>query len=165
MKVKPERLIKRSLAGEIRAFKQLINMYHSRIFDLCFRMAGNKTAAQDQVVRTFVAARQRLGEYDFSLPFHVWLYSLAVSCSVQTGIEEDRTGEPSDAVEEMLGHVPFYPRIAMILKYAHRLTPEETAYVLNCRVETIKSYLRQGRELLRIQQRSNITKPDLLLGI
>ncbi|RRJ63670.1 hypothetical protein EHV15_12570 [Paenibacillus oralis] len=164
MKVKPDRLIRRSLAGEIRAFKQLINMYHSRIFDLCFRMAGNKTAAQDQVVRTFVTARQRLDEYEFSIPFHVWLYSIAVSCSLQTGIEEERTGEPSDTVEELLRHVPFYPRIALILKYAHRLTPEETAYVLNSRVDTIKAYLRQGRELLRVQKHYNITEPDLLLG-
>ena len=163
MKIKPDRLIKRSLAGEIRAFKKLIDMYNKQVFDLCFRMAGNKTAVQDLVVRTFVTARQRLGEYDFSVPFHVWLYSLAVSCSVQAGTEAERVGEPGDEAEELLRQVPFYPRIAMILKYAHRLTPEETAYVLNCRVETIKSYLRQGRELLLVQ-RPNIAKPDLLLG-
>lgn len=166
MKGELKLLIKRSLAGDIRAFKKLIDMYHNRIFDLCFRMVRNEAIVQELVIRTFVTANQRLHEYDFAIPFHVWLYSIAVSCcSLHADIDKERfDNESKDDLEKLLQHVPFYPKLTLILKYIHQLTVQEMAYVLDCKMEAIKAYLREGRELLRMQ-RSNIIESDLLAEI
>lgn len=164
MRKESERLIRRLKTNDIRAFRTLIDMYYGRVFDLCLRICLNTNHVQDMVVHTFVTAKQQIHEYDFAVPFDVWLYSIAVSNSLQVKHDEERANiEVADEVEQWLQQIPLYPKLTLVLKSVHHLTLEEMAYVLNCKVEAIKAYLRQGRELLQVQH-SKQMKAEMLVG-
>ncbi|WP_018749881.1 RNA polymerase sigma factor [Paenibacillus sanguinis] len=164
MRKESERLIRRLKTNDLRAFRALIDMYYGRVFDLCLWICRNTHHVQDLVVHTFVTAKQRIHEYDFTVPFEVWLYSIAVSDSLQVSHDEEQLNITStDEVEQCLRQIPLYPKLTLVLKSVHHLTLEEMAYVLNCKVEAIKAYLRQGRELLQVQ-RSKQMKTEMLVG-
>ncbi|WP_059049857.1 RNA polymerase sigma factor [Paenibacillus senegalimassiliensis] len=164
MRKESERLIRRLKTNDIHAFRTLIDMYYGRVFDLCLRICLNTNHVQDMVVHTFVTAKQQIHEYDFEIPFDVWLYSIAVSSSLQVSHDEERVNtEAVDEVEQWLQQIPLYPKLTLVLKSVHHLTLEEMAYVLNCKVEAIKAYLRQGRELLQVQH-SKQMNAEMLVG-
>lgn len=164
MRKESERLIRRLKTNDIHAFRTLIDMYYGRVFDLCLRICLNTNHVQDMVVHTFVTAKQQIYEYDFEIPFDVWLYSIAVSSSLQVSHDEERVNtEAVDEVEQWLQQIPLYPKLTLVLKSVHHLTLEEMAYVLNCKVEAIKAYLRQGRELLQVQH-SKQMNAEMLVG-
>lgn len=164
MRKETERLVRRLKNNDIHAFRTLIDMYYGRVFDLCLRICRNTNHVQDMVVATFVTAKQQIHEYDFAVPLEVWLYSIAVSGSLQVNHDEEQANlTATNEVEQWFQHIPLYPKLTLVLKAVHHLTLEEMAYVLNCKVEAIKAYLRQGRELLQMQ-RSKQMKTEVLVG-
>ena len=57
-------LIRRCLAGDGAAWEELVQQYHRRIYNICFRFAGSAADAQDLTQEVFVKMYRTLNSYD-----------------------------------------------------------------------------------------------------
>src|SRR5262245_1989992 len=70
-------LIRRCLAGDETAYRDLVEMYQPRVYSLALRMVSRAEDAEDVVQETFVRMFRALRRYDPSSPFGAWLFSIA----------------------------------------------------------------------------------------
>jgi RNA polymerase sigma-70 factor, ECF subfamily len=57
-------LIRRCIAGDAAAWEELVQRYHRRIYNICFRFAGSATDAQDLTQEVFIKMYRTLNTYD-----------------------------------------------------------------------------------------------------
>jgi RNA polymerase sigma-70 factor (ECF subfamily) len=75
-------LIRRCLAGDEKAYRELVEMYQPRIYALSLRMVRRSEDAQDVTQETFVRMFRALDRYDPERPFAAWLFSIASRLSI-----------------------------------------------------------------------------------
>ena len=75
-------LIRRCLAGDEKAYRELVEMYQPRIYSLSLRMVRRSEDAQDVTQETFVRMFRALDRYDPQRPFAAWLFSIASRLSI-----------------------------------------------------------------------------------
>lgn len=76
------RLVKLSLAGDRRAFSELVDMYKDKIYYLGYRMLGNVHEAEDIVQETFLRVFTNLERYDLAQKFSTWIYRIATNLCI-----------------------------------------------------------------------------------
>jgi RNA polymerase sigma-70 factor, ECF subfamily len=57
-------LIRRCIAGDAAAWEELVQRYHRRIYNICFRFAGSAADAQDLTQEVFIKMYRTLNTYD-----------------------------------------------------------------------------------------------------
>lgn len=72
-------LATRSIAGDNRAFAELVTRYKQFLYGLTVRLVGNPDDALELVQEAFVAAHGALRNYDASRPMRTWLARIAVN--------------------------------------------------------------------------------------
>jgi len=70
-------LVAAFLAGEGRAFTELVNRYHVRLLNFIYRTIGDRDRAEDLVQETFVRVYKHLHRFDQSKKFSTWAYTIA----------------------------------------------------------------------------------------
>ena len=71
--------VRRCQRGEIEGLEVLYSIYAERIFRTCFRILGNRGAAEDQTHEIFLRLFAKIGQFDGRSRFSTWLYRLAVN--------------------------------------------------------------------------------------
>lgn len=169
-----KRWIARARQGNDEAFTQLVEVYQRPVFNLCYRMLGNPSEAEDAAQETFIRAYTQLASYDPDRKFSSWLLSIASHYCIDqlrrrrfSVISWDDLPpwrwlpDPNPQPEEMtLRHeaqrhvrelldtlAPDY-RAAMVLRYWHELSYEEIAEALESTVPAIKSRLFRARQMM-----------------
>ena len=75
-------LISAFLKGDKSAFDRLVLVYQDSVYNLCYRLMGDFTEANDMAQETFVKVFQSVGGFQFKSQFSTWLYRIAVNtCS------------------------------------------------------------------------------------
>ncbi len=69
-------LVTRYLAGETRAFDELVRRYHGRLCNFIFRMIGDRERAEDLVQEAFVRVHRHLHRFDTTKKFSTWVYTI-----------------------------------------------------------------------------------------
>jgi RNA polymerase sigma-70 factor (ECF subfamily) len=69
-------LVTRYLAGETRAFDELVRRYHSRLNNFIYRMIGDRERAEDLVQEAFVRVHRHLHRFDTTKKFSTWIYTI-----------------------------------------------------------------------------------------
>ena len=70
-------LIRRCIAGDAGAWEELVQQYHRRIYNLCFRFAGSVGDAQDLTQEVFIKMYRTLKTYDVERgAFITWVTAL-----------------------------------------------------------------------------------------
>ncbi len=72
-------LVRRSLQGNPEAFGELVQRYQSSVFNVCYRLLGERAAAEDLAQEAFMRAYERLGTFDVSRPFGPWIRRVAAN--------------------------------------------------------------------------------------
>jgi RNA polymerase sigma-70 factor (ECF subfamily) len=57
-------LVRRCLAGDTAAWEELVQRYHRRIYNICYRFAGSADDAQDLTQEVFIKMYRTLKSYD-----------------------------------------------------------------------------------------------------
>ncbi len=70
-------ILRRCLAGDEAAYRELVERYQRQVFSLARRMLGNAEDAEDLTQETFVRMFRALDRYDSSRPFPAWLFTIA----------------------------------------------------------------------------------------
>jgi RNA polymerase sigma factor (sigma-70 family) len=72
-------LIAKAIAGEQRAYKDLMGRYQSQIFSLMYRMVHSTAEAEDLVQEAFMKAFSSLSNFNYEYAFSTWLYKIATN--------------------------------------------------------------------------------------
>jgi RNA polymerase sigma-70 factor (ECF subfamily) len=65
------------LAGEERAFQELVTRYQSRLLNFIYRTIGDREKAEDLVQEVFIRVYRHIGRFDRSKKFSTWIYTIA----------------------------------------------------------------------------------------
>ena len=70
-------LVAAHLAGDTRAFQELVGRYRGRLLSFVNRMIGDRERAEDLVQEAFLRVHRHLHRFDRSKKFSTWIYTIA----------------------------------------------------------------------------------------
>jgi RNA polymerase sigma-70 factor (ECF subfamily) len=73
-----QRLISAAQAGDIDSFNQIVRLYETRVYNLCYRMLGDPDVAADATQDTFIAAFRSLASFRGGV-LKSWLLRIATN--------------------------------------------------------------------------------------
>jgi RNA polymerase sigma-70 factor (ECF subfamily) len=65
------------LAGEYRAFEEIVARYHVRLINFVYRTIGDREKAEDLVQEVFIRVYRHLHRFDRGKKFSTWVYTIA----------------------------------------------------------------------------------------
>lgn len=71
------RLVAQTLRGDETAFAALVDLHYPSIFNLCYRLLGDRVEAEDAAQESFWRAYQHLDRYDRTRSLRTWLCAIA----------------------------------------------------------------------------------------
>jgi RNA polymerase sigma-70 factor (ECF subfamily) len=99
-----EELVRSILAGDDRAFDELVLIHKRFVFNLCFRLLGDYDEADDCAQEVFIKLHRTLASFRFESSFKTWLYRVTVnacknklrSLEYRMGLKRIRLDMPGD---------------------------------------------------------------------
>jgi RNA polymerase sigma-70 factor (ECF subfamily) len=161
--------------GDKEAFGSLIEAYQTRVYNLAYRMLGNRAEAEEAAQETFLRVYKNLHRYDPERSFRSWVLSIAshycIDCLrrrrlIWLSLDEEilpanaisgRQPGPEGAVSKreherwiqgLLGELSPTDRAAITLRYWYDCSYEEIGQVLKLTVSAVKSRLHRARRAL-----------------
>jgi RNA polymerase sigma-70 factor (ECF subfamily) len=169
----------RALAGDLDAFNALVELHQRSVFNLCLRMIGNATGAEDAAQDAFISAYRNIRSFR-GQSFRAWIMRIAANActdelrrrarrpAVSLDVPAPGSLEPPDVadagpgpevhalrteqraqVQAALLKLPDDQRLAVILCDIQGYSYEEIAEATNANIGTVKSRIARGREKLR----------------
>ena len=157
------------LARDRRAFEQLVRRHQGMVRAQLRRLThGDEGRADDIAQETFLLAWRKLHQFRGEARFSTWLYRIAYSCFLQayrkrTSFAPDLDGAPAFPpappsetvtlrldVERALRQLSEAEQTVLTHVVQLGLSHEETAYVLEMPLGTVKSHIRRGKDKLRV---------------
>ena len=166
--------MKRIAGGDEQAFADLAGRYSPRLLALAWRLLGNRADAEDALQRSLLRLYRSAASYRPEWAVSTWLYRITTNVCVdemrrrathrEEAAEEPRpqgslfpgpAGPGGDAgrrldLQRALLRVPREARILLALRYVDGLSYRELARVRGISVNTVKSQLARGKEILRV---------------
>lgn len=174
-----EHLVSLSKDGNLNAFNRLVERHQGAVYNLCFRLVGDRGAAEDATQEAFLSAFKSIARFEGG-NFRSWLFRIAVNETKDelrrrnrrpadslstTGPEGEfeldlpdpgETAEElvereaiAEGIEEALMMLPADQRQVIVLSDVHGYRYEEIATMTGSNVGTVKSRIHRGRERLR----------------
>jgi RNA polymerase sigma-70 factor, ECF subfamily len=167
----------RARDGSKEAFSRLVEAYQMPVYNLAYRMLGNRGEAEEAAQETFLRAYSQLHRYDPAYKFSTWMLSIGSNYCIDilrkrritwlsldeplpvefaSRLSSDRP-DPERALEDseiehqiraLLDELQPDYRAAVILRYWYELPYEEIAEAMDTTVSAIKSRLFRARKML-----------------
>jgi RNA polymerase sigma-70 factor (ECF subfamily) len=163
----------RAIRGDSAAFGELVHCHQTQVFNVAYRLLGNRPDAQDAAQETFIRAYRALASFDPSRPLGPWLKRIAVNVCLNR-LEADRTAplalddddesigphpgpgpeeltlarESNERVRAEILRLPPRYRAVIELRHWQDLSYVEMAEALRCPLSDVKSDLFRARKLL-----------------
>ena len=119
-------LVRRCVSGDSAAWEEIVQRYHRRIYNICYRFAGSGDDAQDLTQEVFIKMYRTLKSYDIERgAFMTWVTTITRNLLVDhfRKSKQDRMTDSLDAApSEHEDAMPLSDRIA-----DSGLTPDATA--------------------------------------
>lgn len=172
-------LVRRCLAREERAYRELVRAYQSPVVNLAWRITGSADDAAEVAQETFIRVLRSLATYDPDRPLRSWIFKIASNLSLDVirrrkrrpvsfedlSDEDGPTIEPADTgpgpdeglrlewaaerFEALVHEMPEHYRAILHLRYREELPYEEIAEALGIPLGTVKVRLHRAHEILR----------------
>ncbi len=161
----------RARRGDAEAFGELVRRYQGSVFNVCYRLLGERREAEDMAQEAFIRAYQRLDTFDADRLFGPWIRRVAANACLnrlrQSApvdvplLDEERDEDPEgtpEIVHEQIEQasivraaihslLPHY-RAVIELRHFQEMSYEEIATTLNMPLSDVKSHLFRARKLL-----------------
>lgn len=172
-----EELAERVLQKDREALGELFRRYHKRFYRLAFRFLGDAYLADDLTSEIFLRIYKYLKSFDPQAQFKPWAYKIATNTCLtykskrkESRIktqEDEETGEPeavdekvdliaetqknetAERVQQALNKLPEKYRLVLYLYYFEDLKYEEIASSLELPLNTVRTHLKRGKEMLK----------------
>lgn len=106
-------LVDRAVAGDQKAYAELMGRYRDAIYFMLLKMVNNKADAEDLTIEAFGKAFKNLAQYSPGYAFSTWLFKIASNncidylrkkrtniISLDGGMNDDNETEPTIAVKD-----------------------------------------------------------------
>ena len=180
-----ETLVARAGRGDRLAASELVLRHTDKIMGVCYKMLGERAAAEDAAQETFLRLWKHAGRWrSKGAKFETWLYRVAMNICLdrlrKRGREAPEEAAPeqvdqalrADAVlmadqrrvqvEEAIAQLPKRQRMAITLCHYQELSNIEAAEIMEASVEAVESLLSRARRSLR--EKLLPSKDELLEG-
>jgi RNA polymerase sigma-70 factor (ECF subfamily) len=165
-------LVLRTRGGEVDAFGEIVRRYQVSVFNVCYRLLGERRDAEDLAQEAFLRAYQRLRSYDAERPFGPWVRQVAARLCLNHLERPDRSTFPLDeendwpaasgeepeaksgerekgqTIRRALLALPAKQRTAVELRHFQELSYDEIAAAMGLPLSDVKSHLFRGRKAL-----------------
>lgn len=161
-------LVTRTLEGERNAFGELVDRYQKVVYNVAYRVVGNKPDAEDVAQTVFLKVYENLSTYNPRYQFFSWLYRIAVNEAVNAKkrlhksveLTEDSILSPTTPfdgavamdVENQIGAAMMSlspeSRAILILRHYQEFTYRDIAYIMELTEQKVKSRLYSARQRL-----------------
>ena len=175
--------------GDASAFECIYRLHSRRAYNLCLRMVGNATEAEDLTQDIFLQVFRKIRTFRGEAAFSTWLHRLAVNIILmrlrkkkpaQTSLEEaigpnEEIGKPAKDfggldlrlsglmdrlnIDRAVGQLPLGYRSVFVLHDVQGYEHNEIAEILRCSVGNSKSQLHKAR--IRLRQELHGDRPQL----
>lgn len=160
-------------SGDAQAFGRLVDAYQTPVFNLCYRMLGDRYEAEDAAQEAFLRAYKSIHRYDPERAFSTWILSIAAHHCIDrirkrrmktVSIDElsypglaDPSPQPETAlgdrerqaqVQMLLENLSPDDRAAVVMRYWYDFSYEEIAAALDLSISAVKSRLHRARRTL-----------------
>jgi len=187
-----EEIVRRVLAGDKRAFGELVDRHKDKAMTLALRMLKNREEAEEALQDAFVRAYHALPRFEWKASFSTWLYRIVYnvcatflgrrSQAIQISLndEDDQTLDvPSEepapdaayegrevraAVREEIEKLPEIYASILTLFFVNDQSYEQIVEVTGLPLATVKVRLFRGRVLLKdaVSKRLGVTNGAML---
>lgn len=173
----PNEQIRKILAGNSEAFRELIVSHQRLVSHIVFRMVSNEADREDVCQEVFIKVYQNLGGFQFESKFSTWIAKIAYNTSINylkkkkvplfddlrredESIDsfgsESRTADSfavstdiSARLQQEIDALPVRYRTILTLYHLDEMSYSEIADILNMPDGTVKNYLFRARKLLK----------------
>lgn len=172
-------LIIRSQGGDQEAFRELVDMYRTRVASIAYGLVGNFEDARDIAQEVFIKVYRALDRFDVNKKFFTWLYRLSINASIDflranrkrsyqesidngqsyTQYADSRAEADLEASLENLERREIFQQIvdelnprqkmAFVLCDLQGLSSQEAAQIIDCPQVTLRWYLHEARKKIR----------------
>jgi RNA polymerase sigma-70 factor (ECF subfamily) len=163
-----DRRLVRAQAGEMEAFRELIQAHQDAIYTLALRFLGVREDAQELAQDVFIALHRHLTAIRSPAHLRFWLRRTVCHRAIDRLRRRGRRASvPLEAARELSAAAPDHdpllqrfllgliaelapmPRAVLLLRFQEDLDPAEIAEVLDVPVNTVKSHLKRSLTRLR----------------
>lgn len=172
-------LVRRCLAGDPAAARELVGRFEADVLGLCVRLLGHRHDAEDVTQDVFLRVFRSLGRWDPARPLRPWVLGITVNrCRTAAGrraklaepadyLHEAADPRPADDAGELAREVraavddlrPDYQAV-FVLFHEQGQSYEQVAEAIGRPVGTVKTWLHRARLLLLDRLRSRGLVPD-----
>ncbi|MGH2522215.1 MAG: sigma-70 family RNA polymerase sigma factor [Anaerolineales bacterium] len=165
----------RARRGDADAFGELVRRYQTSVFNVCYRLLGERREAEDLAQEAFIRAYERLATYDPDRPFGPWMRRVAANLCLNrlegtrsqlasVSLDEERDDPPAaretepeprreqaeqaQALRAAILSLPSHYRVVIELRHFQELSYDEIAQTLRLPVSDVKSHLFRARKAL-----------------
>jgi RNA polymerase sigma-70 factor, ECF subfamily len=162
-------LIQRARRGDAEAFGELVILYQTSVFNVCYRILQERAEAEDMTQETFLRARARLDLFAEERDFGPWIRRVAANVCLNylesqkrtAPLDEERDAdestrpeaqvefrERSEQIRRALASLPAHYRMVIELRHYQELSYDEIAAELHIPLSDVKSHLFRARKIL-----------------
>ncbi len=172
MTLRDQKLVKRTLAGDVDAYGVLVERYRHAAYGLACHLLGDFEEAKDVTQEALVRAFYRLDDLQDPAKFGPWLRRIVASICADWRRKESRRHESQGpcpdteaappgphqallakelggAIEEMIGQLPEPNRLAVIMYYIDGLSHQAIGDFLGISAAAAKMRLRRARQRMQ----------------
>jgi RNA polymerase sigma-70 factor, ECF subfamily len=165
-----------AMEGNQDAFAEIVYAYQDAVYNLCYRMLGERTEAEDAAQEAFLRAYLNLKRYDPARSFKTWILSIASNYCIDRlrrrrlqwlSLDDEPTSdhlalssddpepepamlmrEHSKAIQKLLSDLSPEYRAAVVLRYWYDYSYAEIADIMDTTESAVKSRLFRARQAL-----------------
>ena len=157
--------------GDRRAFEELVELTHRRVYSLAFRLTGDRTEAEDVAQEAYLRMFRGLAGFREEARFETWMHRIVTNCAISMLKRRGRFGdvlvEPEttedvavpdttapmlaerDSLSRALAELPEGQRIVVLLKDVYGLSCKEIGEEVGIEEGAVKVRLHRARKRLR----------------
>ncbi len=157
--------------GDADAYGRLVTRHQQTVFNIAYRVTGNRQEAEDVAQETFVKAYRALNRFDTERPFAPWLYRIATNTALnwikrrrpeaeldkETALADPSPGPEAQAIaadtsarlRAAIAALPPNYRAAIELRHFQDLSYQEMSDALDVPISDVKSWLFRARRKLK----------------
>lgn len=167
-------IIRKAIAGDSRAFAELVNTHQLFLYNLALRAVSNPHEAQDITQETFIRAWKGIKNFRGESGFRTWLYRIMMNHCYDRyphlerdknmiSIEDDEKEIPVESyleqfsdqselteyIHKQLKSLPEVSRLILSLRFQQELSYQEISEVMNMPIGTVKTTIFRAKAQLK----------------
>lgn len=174
-------IIEKAAEGDPGSFEAIYRATSGFVFNVACRIVGNRQDAQEVTQEVFLTVYHKLNSFRFQSSFKTWLYRVAANSainyskkvskernraveyddtlnSVDARVREDMDRQGQEAqINSLLKALNPDQRACVVLRNIEGLSYQQIAGALGININTVRSRLKRGREVLLSLQNEVMT--------